>query len=150
MESPDPLGLRLPPASSLAEFSWETTSAIYRSSDRAIADPADAHAAARQRKVLLGVNPRSSSAVLIPTAWLSWDLAGVPYIEPCFCSAIVQGYNDHEGRSEAVAKGEKEEGEGYRKWVWDRCAPGKEYRGRMPPHLEVSSAGWLLGLARPP
>ncbi|GAA5976903.1 hypothetical protein JCM10908_005670 [Rhodotorula pacifica] len=97
---------------------------------------------ARQRLVLASTSPLSSSAVVVPSAWLSWDLAGVPYIEPCFCSAIIRGYNDHEGyagtglEDEKTKEGEAGEDEAYRRWVWERCSPGREYRGSLPPHLE--------------
>ncbi|KAG0664955.1 hypothetical protein C6P46_000581 [Rhodotorula mucilaginosa] len=93
---------------------------------------------ARQRQVLRETAPRSSSAVIVPTAWLSWDLAGVPFIEPCFCSAIVQGYNDQEGHlGEGDSSRDEKEGDGdYRRWVWERCSPGREYKGSLPPHLE--------------
>jgi hypothetical protein len=72
----------------------------------------------------------------------------VPFIEPCFCSAIVQGYNDQEGHlGEGDSSRDEKEGDGdYRRWVWERCSPGREYKGSLPPHLEVRallSSGYL-------
>ena len=72
----------------------------------------------------------------------------MPFIEPCFCSAIVQGYNDQEGHlGEGDSSRDEKEGDGdYRRWVWERCSPGREYKGSLPPHLEVRallSSGYL-------
>lgn len=90
--------------------------------------------------------PLSSHTVLVPTAFLSFDMRGLPYLEPCFTSAIVEGVNDlgwsglggKEGEGEQLTKEEKEGNEGYRKWVWERCCPGLEFTGELPPRLEVS------------
>lgn len=81
--------------------------------------------------------PLSSHTVLVPTAFLSFDMRGLPYLEPCFTSAIVEGVNDLGW--EGLTKEEKEGNEGYRKWVWERCCPGLEFTGELPPRLEVSS-----------
>lgn len=103
--------------------------------------------AARQRTILAGLKPCSTSAVVVPSSYLSWDLPGVPYVEPAFCSAIVRGYNDEEGvaasRSATSSEKEGEEGD-YRRWVWERCSPGRPYRGSLPPNLEVRCAPVFL------
>ncbi|ORY82362.1 hypothetical protein BCR35DRAFT_303763, partial [Leucosporidium creatinivorum] len=72
-------------------------------------------------------------------------MRGVPYLEPCFTGAIVMGVNDGgwrggegdgEGAGEEWTKERKEESWEYRKWVWERCCPGLEFTGELPPRLE--------------
>lgn len=91
--------------------------------------------------------PLSSHTVRVPTAFLSFDMRGLPFVEPCFCNALVQGVND--GEWPKGGEGERrEEGEVYRKWVWERCCPGLEYTGELPPRLEVSAAWRGVGALR--
>lgn len=87
----------------------------------------------------------------IASAFLSFDFKGVPG-EPCYSNAIIKGVNDLEGRELArtelegvvegkeVTEGQIEGTKAYRRWIWDRCCPGLEFTGVLPPCLEVRSA----------
>jgi hypothetical protein len=77
----------------------------------------------------------SSSSALAPDAFLAFSLPGIPFLEPAYATALVKGYNDA-GEWEGVDK-DGRGGEAYRRWVWERCCPGMDYTGEVPPSLEV-------------
>lgn len=83
--------------------------------------------------------PISTSTVVVKNAWLSFDVSGVPFVEPCYANVLVKGFNDEDG----LALAEKD-GEAYRRWVWERCCPGKRDQGTFPPQLEVRRAPVVL------
>jgi hypothetical protein len=88
------------------------------------------------------IAPLSSVTVQVPSAFLSFDYRGVPFVEPCYTSAIVKGVNDQGWKqgldAQAIAL-DGVEGPRYRQYVWDRCCPGLDFTGDLPPVLEVSS-----------
>ncbi|GAA6014854.1 hypothetical protein JCM11491_002138 [Sporobolomyces phaffii] len=85
----------------------------------------------RLASLLQGLAPVSSSTVVVPSAFLSFDIKGVPFLEPCFANCIVQGYND---RIESNSSDDRSDA--YKRWVWERCATGAEYEGNLPHALE--------------
>ncbi|KAM0750697.1 hypothetical protein T439DRAFT_314030 [Meredithblackwellia eburnea MCA 4105] len=101
--------------------------------------------------------PLSSRTVRVPSAWLSFDVVGVAYLEPALCSALVRGLNDLEGRELAKESGAAvfEESDVYKKWIWSRTCPQMEYLGELPPVLEgvvyeFSEDAWKHILATAP
>ncbi|GAA5875848.1 hypothetical protein JCM16303_004020 [Sporobolomyces ruberrimus] len=96
--------------------------------------------------ILQNVTPLSSSTVVVPAAFLSFDIKGIPFLEPCYANCIVQGYNDHGEWEYSVEKqGEKGHANGeadvrksevYKEWVWSRCCTSAEYEGDLPHPLE--------------
>ncbi|GAA5884774.1 hypothetical protein JCM6882_005388 [Rhodosporidiobolus microsporus] len=91
----------------------------------------------RLRSILGAATPVSSSAVYIPNAWLTFDVPGVPFLEPVYANALVRGVNDQD----AFAGEEKEKDGGsreerYSRWVWGRACPGMQFEGELPPSLE--------------
>lgn len=100
------------------------------------------YTATKLSKLLHDVTPVSSSAVVVTSAFLSF-IPGIPYVEPCYTSCIIQSYND-EGDwrgsvGEKKGKGVEDErdSEEYRRWIWERCCPGTDYEGNLPHPLEV-------------
>ncbi|KAM0788079.1 hypothetical protein ACM66B_001249 [Microbotryomycetes sp. NB124-2] len=93
--------------------------------------------AALHPKMIPSTLPRSPLAttetVRIKDAWLGFTCKGVPYVEPCLANAIVKGVNDEGARhlSEYDAKDDDR-----KRWVWERCCPGLDFTGLMPPSLE--------------
>ncbi|BGP14657.1 hypothetical protein JCM10213_001633 [Rhodosporidiobolus nylandii] len=88
---------------------------------------------ARLAALLAGAKPLQSSTVAAQGAFLSFDVPGVPFLEPTYASALVQGVNDA-GEWEEGGKGR--ESEEYRRWIWERCCPGMQFEGELPPFLE--------------
>ncbi|GAA6002295.1 uncharacterized protein JCM10292_006588 [Rhodotorula paludigena] len=76
--------------------------------------------------------PVSTSTVVVKDAWLSFDVSGVPFVEPCYANVLVKGFNDEDG----LALAEKD-GEAYRLWVWERY------------HTVVLRGAFLNALSRP-
>ncbi|KDE05947.1 hypothetical protein MVLG_03633 [Microbotryum lychnidis-dioicae p1A1 Lamole] len=91
------------------------------------------------------IKPLSSTPVIVPSAFLAFDVEGVPFSSPACTNAIVQGVNDigwtaksskpHTVRSD-MTNAEKEKDEDYREWIWRRCCPGLDCTGLLPPRLE--------------
>ena len=107
--------------------------------------------AAKLLSALLGPTPPLASyTVRVPSAFLSFDFAGIPFVEPCYTSAIVRGVNDRASSAEPGGSERGEEGVEYRRWVWERCCPGLEFTGELPPALEVRplSSGRICGQER--
>lgn len=77
------------------------------------------------------IKPISSASVQVPSAYLSFDHRGIPYLEPCYTSAIISGVNDDEFNSFPTSSIE------YAESIWSRCCPGMEFSGQLPPLLEV-------------
>ncbi|GAA5843114.1 hypothetical protein JCM11251_003935 [Rhodosporidiobolus azoricus] len=93
----------------------------------------------RLRTILGDAKPLSYSTAYVPSAWLTFDLPGVPFLEPVYANALVKGWNDQEGwalAAEEKDKSEVEEGERYKRWVWAKACPGTAYEGELPPNLE--------------
>lgn len=111
-------------------------------------------AATKLASILQNVTPLSSTTVVVPSAFLSFDVKGIPFLEPCYANCIVQGYNDHGEWERSVEKqGEKGHANGeadvrksevYKEWVWSRCCTSAEYEGDLPHPLEVSYLSSLL------
>ncbi|GAA6059617.1 hypothetical protein JCM10212_005116 [Sporobolomyces blumeae] len=119
------------------------------------------------------------ATVQVPSAFLAFDVPGIPYVEPCHANAIVRGVNDTRTPSlarsvveagsstevngnkverrrldeedadwddartsdddvKAVGGDERDERDNdeYKKAIWDRCCPGTDYEGHLPPPLE--------------
>lgn len=74
----------------------------------------------------------------MPDAVLSWDVVGVPWLEPALASSIVKGINDGGWTDGIGADADAEEA--YKRWIWARASPQVEYTGEAPPPLEVCSA----------
>lgn len=90
------------------------------------------HQAPTQRALLASLSPLSQHTAQVPYAWLAFARPGVPFAEPATASVIVQGLND-DGAPAGTAT------QAYRRWVWERCAPGMEFEaGAKVPWLEVS------------
>ncbi|GAA6031728.1 hypothetical protein JCM8097_001955 [Rhodosporidiobolus ruineniae] len=93
-------------------------------------------------RLLKGVKPVSSSAVVVHDTWLAFDVPGIPFLQPCYATALVKGFNDDgEWQGSSALKGEKgdaRDGEEYKRWVWERACPGMahEFIGKLPPNLE--------------
>ncbi|SCV74084.1 BQ2448_6516 [Microbotryum intermedium] len=91
------------------------------------------------------IKPLSSTPVIVPSAFLSFDVQGIPFSSPACTNAIIQGVNDV-GWTVKLSKSrpirsnmtsaEKEKDEEYREWIWRRCCPGLDYTGLLPPRLE--------------
>ncbi|GAA5922087.1 uncharacterized protein JCM15063_003181 [Sporobolomyces koalae] len=91
------------------------------------------------KELLEGLSPISQSAVVVPTAFLSFDIPGIPFLEPCHANCLVRGYNDSEApqrKSEAEKGDGHEESEDYKRWVWAKCSTGADYEGCLPHPLE--------------
>ncbi|GAA5835892.1 hypothetical protein JCM9279_002134 [Rhodotorula babjevae] len=93
---------------------------------------------ARLAVILKGTAPLASSTVQIHDAFLSFDLPGIPYLEPAHANVLIKGFNDDgEWSSESGAeKGQERESEAYKRWIWARCAPGVDFSGSLPRELE--------------
>ncbi|GAA5969882.1 hypothetical protein JCM11641_008073 [Rhodosporidiobolus odoratus] len=78
---------------------------------------------------LRNIHPLVSSTVTVQDAYLSFDVPGIPFLEPVYANSIVRGVNDGHG-------GRKEGGEEYNRWIWERCCPGMAFEGELPPNLE--------------
>jgi hypothetical protein len=98
--------------------------------------------ASKLAKLLKGLCPISSSTVVVPEAFLSFDVKGIPFLEPCYCNSVVQGFNDRNPSEQDISEKGKEvegrESEEYKRWIWSKCSSGAEYEGMMPHPLEVS------------
>ncbi|GAA5900788.1 hypothetical protein JCM5296_004895 [Sporobolomyces johnsonii] len=110
----------------------------------------------RLAHLLRSTKPISSSTVLVPDAYLAFDVPGVPFLEPAFANAIVQGYNDEgdwrEELGEKAKDADERQSTAYKKWVWDRSCPGMEFREALPPNLEgiayeLSEQDWPVVLS---
>ncbi|BGP38694.1 hypothetical protein JCM10449v2_002629 [Rhodotorula kratochvilovae] len=82
--------------------------------------------------------PLASNTVVVHDAFLSFDVPGVPFVEPCYANVLIKGVNDDGDWSESVEeeKADGRESEAYRRWVWARCSPGVDYAGALPRELE--------------
>ncbi|GAA6050789.1 hypothetical protein JCM3770_001646 [Rhodotorula araucariae] len=92
----------------------------------------------RLAKVIGEATPLASSTVAVHDAFLSFDVPGVPFVEPCYANVLIKGVNDD---GDWIESAEKEKGDGrdseaYKRWVWARCSPGVDYAGNLPRELE--------------
>ncbi|GAA5985840.1 hypothetical protein JCM5350_006911 [Sporobolomyces pararoseus] len=94
-------------------------------------------------KLLKGLAPIASSTVVVPKAFLSFDIKGIPFLEPCYANCIVQNFNDRGARetdatekSLSEQKGDERESESYKRWIWSKCSTGADYEGSLPHPLE--------------
>ncbi|GAA5936597.1 hypothetical protein JCM3775_000143 [Rhodotorula graminis] len=93
---------------------------------------------ARLAVILKDIVPVASSTVQVHDAFLSFDVPGVPFLEPAHANVLVKGFND-DGEWSSKTDGEKgldREGEAYKRWVWARCSPGVDFAGSLPRELE--------------
>lgn len=144
--SPAPLPASLPAQDPSKHFYLAYGANLHRTLPPLLSssEPADPARTAKLLSALLGPTlPLTSYTVRIPTAFLSFDFAGIPFVEPCYTSAIVRGVNDG-GWSEGLGESERAWGGvevrdrvEYRRWVWERACPGLEFGGELPPALEV-------------
>lgn len=112
--------------------------------------------ASKLARLLKGLSPISSSTVVVPKAFLAFDVKGTPFLEPCYANCVVQGYNDTirsdvTGRSAEREKQPDEDesaslraSEAYKRSIWARCCTGADYEGSLPHPLEVSIHGTVL------
>ncbi|GAA5922328.1 hypothetical protein JCM1841_003070 [Sporobolomyces salmonicolor] len=106
--------------------------------------------------LLRSTQPISSSTVVVPDAYLAFDVPGVPFLEPAFANAIVKGYNDdgdwREELGEKAKDADARQSTAYKQWVWDRSCTGMEFGGSLPPNLEgiayeLSEQDWPIVLS---
>lgn len=83
--------------------------------------------------------PLTASTVQVHDAYLSFDVPGVPFLEPAHANVLLKGYNDNGEWSSEVEeeKGQGRESEAYKRSVWARCSPGVDFAGSLPRELEV-------------
>ncbi|GAA5872265.1 hypothetical protein JCM8547_004797 [Rhodosporidiobolus lusitaniae] len=112
---------------------------------------------AKLASLLDGAHPISSSTARIRDAWLTFDLPGVPFLEPVYANALVKGVNDegewYSGFGEKNEQQDERETEAYKRFVWERSCPGVPFEGALPPNLEgivyeLSQADYNLVLSR--
>ncbi|KAH8920723.1 hypothetical protein BT69DRAFT_1321257 [Atractiella rhizophila] len=83
--------------------------------------------------ILQKLNPSKRHSVHVKDAYLSFSYPGIPFLEPCYPTAIVRGIND----TDFKGKDKKGDEESYKKWLWERCSPGVgELFGNGVPELE--------------
>lgn len=70
------------------------------------------------------IKPIRTAVAHVPTAWTSWDIIALPYIEPTFCSILPYDKTLHDRL-----------GDEYKRYVWNRCCPGVPYGGDFPPRM---------------
>ncbi|GAA5896306.1 uncharacterized protein JCM6883_006865 [Sporobolomyces salmoneus] len=97
----------------------------------------------RLSKLLKDLSPISSSTVVVPKAFLAFNVKGIPFLEPCYANCVVRGFNDRRDRYEdSSTKGGEEgeedggESEEYKRWIWNECSTGADYEGNLPHPLE--------------
>ena len=93
-------------------------------------------------KRLVGA-PAELMSARVPDAWLAWDVAGVPFLNPCRPNAIVRGVNDREWRRYASlnagskvveASADLPQSPAYSRYLHDHCSPGQgRYVGQLAP-----------------
>jgi len=87
-------------------------------------------------KVLTGrrkVHPIESHPVIVPGYWLSFDIGGIPFVEPCFASILAI---DHSRlRDRAYAEEIHARTMWGREFVWDESHPDHPMRS-YPPVLQ--------------
>ncbi|GAA5900032.1 hypothetical protein JCM8208_005571 [Rhodotorula glutinis] len=93
---------------------------------------------ARLAVILKGIVPLTASTVQVHDAYLSFDVPGVPFLEPAHANVLLRGYNDNGEWSSNLEreKGQGRESEAYKRWVWARCSPGVDFAGSLPRELE--------------